>query len=975
MHWKLIGLLFFCASSLSAQGKARDPGPVFSVPRGFYTEAFELNLTTQDQAPLKYTLDGSDPRTSSRARRVEAPFALRIDPYDFNGRDRSAAVIVRASLANDPFAKVTTHTYLFAEQIRHLSPDAQAPGPGWPPIATGTTSQAIDYGLDPQVLEDPRYTDQIEAAFEAIPTVSISTATENIFDPQTGIYLNALERGRLWERPASIEWLYPDGDKDFQIDAGIRVRGGFSRRDFNPKHAFRLFFRSEYGKANLDYPLFGKEGADRFDKVDLRTSQNYAWSNGKQDGDLNLMNREVFSRDTQRDMGHPYTRSRYYHLFLNGVYWGLFQSQERAEAAFAATYLGGKRQDYDVVKVDPSNFPLKIEATDGDLDTWRRVYDLTQQGFATDTAYYRIQGKNPDGTANPAYEVLVDIDNLIDYMLIIFYGGNFDAPVTKFIGNKQPNNFFAIYDRRGGSGFRFFVHDAEHALLIARIYVGDGIRENRVNIADLDGNNRMTVDSFDNFHPQWLHHRLSAHPDYRARFAQRVQLHFFDDGALTPQANIDRFLARASQIENAIIAESARWGDAHVDKPHTQEDWRRGIANIVDHYFPLRGAIVLEQLQRAGLFPNLQRATFLTEGPPLTQGVLPIDADTPITVENPNDSGRIVYTTDGSDPRQASGLPSPTAQTALTALANIKVERTSIIRARILDETDSSLPQWSTLRQLVLAIEADLSDVLVSEIHYNPLKADSTDALDLEFVEISNAGDKILNLDFASFTNGIDYTFPAGSQLAPSRLLVLASDSRAFAQRYGFTPFGEYAGQLNNGGERLTLSTALGDTILTLVYDDSDGWPQEADGDGFSLVLDQEYARGPGPDFDDADQWHPSARIHGTPGWAEEITAVEETISLPANFGLRGNWPNPFNSNTLIAFEVPGDLAVRLVIHDVLGRRVHLLHDGEKLTAGSYRTTWNGLDDDNRPVASGVYLYRLVAGKEFSAVGRMALVR
>ena len=168
--------------------------------------------------------------------------------------------------------------------------------------------------MDPQVLNDARYTDQIEDAFLAIPTFSISTATENIFDKKIGIYLNAMKRGRLWERPASIELLHLDGDEGFQIDAGLRIRGGYSRRDFNPKHAFRLFFRSEYGAAKLKYPLFGDEGAKSFDKIDLRTSQNYAWSSGKYSGDLNLMNRDVFSRDTQRDMGRPYTRSNYYHL-------------------------------------------------------------------------------------------------------------------------------------------------------------------------------------------------------------------------------------------------------------------------------------------------------------------------------------------------------------------------------------------------------------------------------------------------------------------------------------------------------------------------------------------------------------------------------------------------------------------------------------------------------------------------------------
>ena len=66
---------------------------------------------------------------------------------------------------------------------------------------------------------------------------------------------------------------------------------------------------------------------------------------------------------------------------------------------------------------------------------------------------------------------------------------------------------------------------------------------------------------------------------------------------------------------------------------------------------------------------------------------------------------------------------------------------------------------------------------------------------------------------------------------------------------------------------------------------------------------------------------------------------------------------------------------MRLVVYDVLGRRVRALHSGETLTAGHYRTPWNGRDDEGRPAASGVYLYRLSGGADFTAVGRMALIR
>ena len=71
-----------------------------------------------------------------------------------------------------------------------------------------------------------------------------------------------------------------------------------------------------------------------FDKIDLRTAQKYAWRNNTAHNDLhNSFIRDVFHRNSQRDVGQAYTRSCYYHLYLNGQYWGLYQTQERSESA------------------------------------------------------------------------------------------------------------------------------------------------------------------------------------------------------------------------------------------------------------------------------------------------------------------------------------------------------------------------------------------------------------------------------------------------------------------------------------------------------------------------------------------------------------------------------------------------------------------------------------------------------------------
>ena len=94
--------------------------------------------------------------------------------------------------------------------------------------------------------------------------------------------------------------------------------------------------------------MFGKAGVDEYDKIDLRTAQNHSWAieNSKR----NTFLRDIFCRELQGISGHHHTKSNYYHAYMNGMYWGLFMTQERAEARFGASYFGGDAADFDVIK-------------------------------------------------------------------------------------------------------------------------------------------------------------------------------------------------------------------------------------------------------------------------------------------------------------------------------------------------------------------------------------------------------------------------------------------------------------------------------------------------------------------------------------------------------------------------------------------------------------------------------------------------
>ena len=77
--------------------------------------------------------------------------------------------------------------------------------------------------------------------------------------------------------------------------------------------------------------------------------------------------------------------------------------------------------------------------------------------------YYRVQGMNPDGTRNPEFERLLDVDNVIDYMIITYYTADSDGPGSKCT-RPALNNYFGIYNRENPDGWKFFEHDSEHSL-------------------------------------------------------------------------------------------------------------------------------------------------------------------------------------------------------------------------------------------------------------------------------------------------------------------------------------------------------------------------------------------------------------------------------------------------------------------------------------------------------------------------------
>ncbi|GAA5128055.1 hypothetical protein GCM10023212_34100 [Luteolibacter yonseiensis] len=606
----------------------------FGRVRGIFTTGFSLPITCATPgAVIRYTTDGSTP-SATNGTLYSGPLTI----------SKTTVVRAVATIPGWRSAPVDTHSYVFPADVLVQSPTGAAP-PGWP--SSSGTSQIMDYGMDPDIVNngnpDIGGPATVRAALLALPSVMVTTDLPNLLNigGSQGIYSNPGNRGLAWERAASLEWINPpnaenpNGTSEFQITGGMRVRGGFSRSTDNPKHALRFIFRDEYGAGKLNYPLFGRDAAQEFDKIDLRTAQNYSWS--FEGNDQNTFLREESCRQAQLDMGQPGSHVRYFHLYLNGVYWGIYDLDERTEAAFSESYLGGDQDDYDVVKAE-SDADFVTVATDGNLVAWQDLFTKAKATRAspTNANYFKLMGLAADGVTTTSDPVLLDVDNLIDYNLMTFWSGNLDGCVSNFLGNNRANNWSGSRRRDGNprKGFQFFVHDFEHTLL--------NVNEDRTG----PYTNNEIESNVSYYNPLYIHQDLISNVEYKMRWADRVHRHLFNNGALTPEAWQNRINKLAAFVDPAIAAESARWGDSKTHPPRTRQNWINAQNTLISYLTP-RNGIVLGQLRADGLYPSLDAPVLSPYGGYQPSGV-------EVAVQGPP-SATLHYMADGSDPRAVGG--------------------------------------------------------------------------------------------------------------------------------------------------------------------------------------------------------------------------------------------------------------------------------------------------------------------------------
>lgn len=407
-------------------------------------------------------------------------------------------------------------------------------------------------------------------------------------------YNNVLEHGL--ERPVSMEVLNYNGEDVYQVDCGIRIHGSEwmrPRYQRNSKFSFRLYFRGQYGRKALDLPFYPFE-VEPIKSMVLRGGHNDM---------TNPFIKDELVRRLLHDMGHVSSRGTFANLFINGQYKGYYNPCEHITEAFCQGWFGGD-EDWDIITMF-GNVREGDRVRADALMQFARTHDLA----------------NPEHYAE--VERQVDIEQFIDYIILRVWSGDWDWP---------QNNWSAASERSDEGKWRFFVWDAEGSMFPDRL--------NQVRYNELHNNNHENA---------ILYNALLKSPQFRTLYGDRLNMHFFNQGALTE----DRITARFNEMKNEL---------------------RDVIPNmdqyVVNTWVPKRQSIFLEASKEEGVFTQ--------PGPtPFIQGAFQnpshVQTGDQLLLINSEASGTIYYTVDGTDPMAHASIGDWTSATLVSADAPKRV--------------------------------------------------------------------------------------------------------------------------------------------------------------------------------------------------------------------------------------------------------------------------------------------------------------
>jgi hypothetical protein len=341
------------------------------------------------------------------------------------------------------------------------------------------------------------------------------------------------------------------------VDGTVEITGGSSTERWKTdKLSMRLRF-----EGGIEFPVFDHAPVASpiaptrtFHTLILDARLNESWNHpGDEQRKGAQSTRDQFIADVQNATGGLAPHGRHVHLYVAGIYWGVYTLHERPDHHFAESYRGGESRDYNVLK---HNLGDVVHGDDTDLVRFRDL--LADRDLESPELFTEV-------------DALVDLEDFARYMLLNYWAGNTDW---------SHQNWYA--SSAGGAAdprIRFHAWDSELTL-----------KDRDEDVTDKD----------DPDSPTWFHRRLIENPAYQALFAEMVRTARVG-GILDPDFTSGLYRQRLAEVDAAIRAESARWGDNRRRRPYTRgEEWIEERDRLLERWFPRRAEEVLGQLEDAG---------------------------------------------------------------------------------------------------------------------------------------------------------------------------------------------------------------------------------------------------------------------------------------------------------------------------------------------------------------------------------------
>lgn len=683
-------------------------------------------------------------------------------------------------------------------------------------------ARAFKAGYAPSPIVSGSYLIGQSAAIQSLPALAIITDPErNLYMPYGGgaisggitnpwratqpdDYNNCIIHGKVVERPVAVEFLYASGQPRFHTECGIRVTGSDYTRpryNINSKFSFRLYFRQDYGYEFLEHPFLGNDLLTHFDQVNLRAGHN----------DIsNPFIRDELARRLSLDMGMASARGAFVNLYINGVRKGYYNPTERPNEHFFQHFYGSD-EEWDVIHL--------ASLKSGTLDKWEEAKRLSRTLSMYDYQNYQ------------ALDAIFNIDTFIDYLIINVYGATWDWP---------HNNWGVAGEHSPEGRMQYYVWDAEGAFRSDRI---------TRDVFSSDLLNKTT-------HPMGqLYTSLRNSAEFRLRFADHIQKHFYNGGALT-DAHI---IARHNELSSQVSAVISNFNNT-----------------IINDFVPRRRGYLIGSsgdFATAGLWPSVSPPTFLTNSGQVAAG-------STLALGNPNTAGSIYYTTNGTDPRiEGSSVVRSSAKIYTGAFP---IETTCRVRARVRNGS-----VWSAIDERSYTVLSNPDDVLITELMID-LPGDDAGQ---EWFELYNTTYSPVNINHWTIMDNdedahtISVTVEENGTdqlLVPAEGYLVLGVSRDQATNGGAPVHYAYGDDivLGNGGDELILVQA-GKVIHSVAYDDFTSVPlsimsviPENPDTGIALGMAADYSKA------SVDAWSPQASTYGNKGYRGTPGATNDGVTI-----------------------------------------------------------------------------------------------